>query len=114
MNIKASYVSQKNVMIQKITLLLILFTGFCKAQIDADQIRMAYLLKIAGDFDWEITEEPLKMGFFSNNRDFYLKYKEYVKNKSISGRPVELIIGTSAKKFINLTLYILKKKKLIV
>lgn len=112
MNIKTSYVSQKIVMIQKITLLLILFTGFCKAQIDADQIRMAYLLKIAGDFDWEITEEPLKMGFFSNDRDFYLKYKEYVKNKSISGRPVELIIGTSAKKIHQFDIVYFEKEKI--
>ena len=76
----------------------LLLYGFSKAQINADDIRMAYLLKIAGDFTWDVSAKPLKIGLFTNDREFFYKLQEYTLDKYIEGRGLKLYMVTSPKK----------------
>jgi signal transduction histidine kinase len=86
-------------MLKKTFLIIsLLLSGFSNAQINADDIRMAYLLKIAGDFNWEVSTKPLKIGVFINNREFFYKLQEYTLNKEIGGRRIKLSMATSPKK----------------
>ena len=77
---------------------LILFSSFSKAQINEEDIRIAYLLKIAKDFSWEISDKPIKIGVFTKKWDFFRKLQEYVKDKDVGGRDVKLSLVASAKK----------------
>lgn len=85
-----------------IFILLFLFAfGKSHAQISEDEIKAVYLVKIIDNFQWESNSEPLKIGILSTDRKFYFTLKNYVKEKTIVGRPITVSHITDKEKANN-------------
>ena len=68
-----------------------------KSQVSADALKAAYLIKIADNFNWEVSEQPIKVGFLSNNRDFLNRFQDYAQHKTIGGRQISIKVLLTAK-----------------
>lgn len=80
----------KSVRIKLFLLFIIIHSIKVNAQVSADALKSAYLVKIANNFNWKVNTEPIKIGFLSNNRSFYFQFKEYAAEKTIGGRPIKV------------------------
>tara|TARA_Y100000589_G_scaffold323307_1_gene357643 strand:- start:7036 stop:8940 length:1905 start_codon:yes stop_codon:yes gene_type:complete len=82
----------------KLLLLLLLVCTVClQGQISANALKSAYLVKIANNFTWEISQEPIEIGVLSNSHDFYATLKKYAQPKNIGGRDINITLLQSPK-----------------
>ncbi|MFT4899966.1 MAG: hypothetical protein ACI9U0_001766, partial [Flavobacteriales bacterium] len=49
---------------------LILSVNNVNGHVNEKDLQAVYLLKIADNFSWEISEKPISIGVLSNNHDF--------------------------------------------
>ncbi len=80
-------------------LILILFVGFFRmhGQVSANELKSAYLVKIANNFHWEVSQKPILIGVHSNVHDFYITLKKYAEQKNIGGRDIVVKLIQSPK-----------------
>ncbi len=83
-------------------LLIILSSIFVdlSAQITENDLKSAYLIKVADDFDWKNTSEKIKIGVFGNDKQFLTTLSGYSKNKTIGGKTIEVISISSSKEVV--------------
>ncbi len=72
-------------------ILLIIWTQNLQSQISEDYLKSVYLVKIANNFNWELSEEPIKIGVLSKKKDFYSTLRNYSINQNIGGRPISTV-----------------------
>lgn len=84
-------------------LLIILSSIFVdlSAQITENDLKSAYLIKVADDFDWKNSSEKIKIGVFGNNKQFLTTLSGYSKNKTIGGKTIEVISISSSKEGVD-------------
>ena len=90
---------------------LILSVNNVNGQVNEEDLKAVYLLKIADDFSWEISEKPICIGVLSNNHDFLFKLKKYSLNKTISGRNIEVKIVPNHEKLSDFDIILVTKEK---
>jgi len=80
-------------------LLIILSSIFVdlRAQITENDLKSAYLIRVADDFDWKESSEKIKIGVFGNNKQFLTTLSSYSKNKTIGGKTIEVTSISSSK-----------------
>lgn len=97
-----------------LSILFIFSLGVIKpsyAQVNADDLKSAYLLKIAGNFEWEASKAPIKIGVLSNKREFLLKLTNYSNNRKIGDRKIVVTPIPSAKKIIEYDIIYIGEEK---
>lgn len=73
-------------------LLLLVCTVRLQGQVSANALKSAYLVKIANNFTWEISQKPIEIGVLSNNHDFYTTLQKYAQRKNIGGRNINITL----------------------
>ncbi|MBO72614.1 MAG: hypothetical protein CMD35_03255 [Flavobacteriales bacterium] len=66
-------------------------------QISENALKSAYVVKISNNFDWDISNKPIKIGVLSNNKDFYTTLENYSQQKNIGGRPIKIDLLQTSK-----------------
>ena len=90
---------------------LILSVNNVNGHVNEKDLQAVYLLKIADNFSWEISEKPISIGVLSNNHDFLFKLKKYSLNKTISGRNIKVRIASNHKKLSDFDIILVTKEK---
>ena len=85
------------VLFKLLFLLLLVCTVRLQGQISANALKSAYLVKIADNFTWEISQEPIQIGILSNSQDFYTTLQKYAQRKNIGGRNINITLLQSPK-----------------
>ncbi len=86
------------------TFLFIILSSFfvdLSAQITENDLKSAYLIKVADDFDWKNSSEKIKIGVFGNDKQFLTTLSGYSKNKTIGGKTIEVISISSSKEGVS-------------
>ncbi len=72
---------------------LIFFLLICNVhlngQVSLNALKSAYIVKIVNNFNWSQSKEPIKIGVFSNKKDFYETLQKYVLQKKIGERNIK-------------------------
>lgn len=90
---------------------LILSVNNVKGQVSEEDLQAVYLLKIADNFSWDISETPIFIGILSSKRDFLFKLKKHSINKTISGRNIRVRIVSNSKKLSDFDIIIVTEEK---
>ena len=94
-----------------LVLLLFVSTFRLQGQVSANDLKSAYLVKIANNFHWEVSQEPIQIGIYGNGQDFYTTLKKYAFQKSIGGRDIVVTLLQTTKSIGNYdVLYITEEK----
>lgn len=81
----------------KFLFILIIWTHHSQGQVSENYLKSVYLVKIANNFNWESSKEPIKIGILSKKKDFYTTLQEYSKKQNIGGRPLVVNLLQSVK-----------------
>lgn len=90
---------------------LIFSVNNVRGQVSEEDLQAVYLLKIADNFSWNISETPISIGILSSNRDFLFKIKKHSINKTISGRNIRVRIVSNPKKLSDFDIIIVTEEK---
>ena len=81
----------------KTSLLLIIWIHHSQGQVSENYLKSIYLVKIANNFKWESSTEPIKIGVLSKKKEFYTTLKKYSQKQNIGGRSLSVILLQSHK-----------------
>ncbi|MAW64997.1 MAG: hypothetical protein CMD18_02270 [Flavobacteriales bacterium] len=85
----------------KILFLLIIWTHPSQSQISENYLKAVYLVKIANNFNWESTNNPIKIGVFSKQKEFFSTLEKYAQKQNIGERSL-IVNYLQSNKTINL------------
>ena len=94
-----------------LVLLLFVSTFRLQSQVSANDLKSAYLVKIANNFHWEVSQQPIQIGIYGNGQDFYSTLKKYALQKSIGGREIVVTLLQSSKSMGNYDVLYIDEEK---
>jgi hypothetical protein len=79
-------------------LLILFFSAFrLNGQVSENYLKSVYLIKIANNFNWELSTEAIKIGVYSKKKEFCGTLEKYAEKQNIGGRPITVTLLQSTK-----------------